>query len=78
MYDSLGISSNASVNERDVVSIFAGPTIIVNPGVDDGKNVANTVDLVNGVHGTMQTMKLGERVAGNTKLKKRSLVYLPP
>jgi hypothetical protein len=52
MYNSLGISSNASVNERDVISTVAGPTIIVNPGVDDGKNVANTVDLVNGVHGT--------------------------
>jgi hypothetical protein len=52
MYDSLGISSNASVDERDVVSTMAGPTIIVNPGVDDGKIVANTVDLVNSVHGT--------------------------
>ncbi len=52
MYVSLGVSSNASVNECDIVSIVAGHTIIVNPGVDDGKNVANTVDLVNGVHGT--------------------------
>jgi hypothetical protein len=52
MYDSLGVSSNASVDERDVVSTIAGLTIIVNPGVNDGKNVANTVDLVNSVHGT--------------------------
>jgi hypothetical protein len=51
MYDSLGVSSNTSVDERDVISTIAGPTIIVNLGVDDGKNVANTVDLVNGVHG---------------------------
>jgi hypothetical protein len=77
MFDSLGVSSNTSVNERDIISTVAGPTIIVNPGDDDGKNVANTVDLVNGVHGTMRTMKLGERVAGNTKLKKGSFVYLP-
>jgi hypothetical protein len=46
MYNSLGSSSTASVDERDIVSTVAGPTIIVNPGVDDGKNVANTVDLV--------------------------------
>ncbi len=52
MYNSLGVSSNSSVDERDVISTVAGPTIIVNPGVDDGKNVANTVDLVYGVHGT--------------------------
>jgi hypothetical protein len=49
MYDSLGIYSNASVDECDIVSTVAGFTIIVNLGVDDGKNVANTVDLVNGV-----------------------------
>jgi hypothetical protein len=52
MYNYLGVSSNASVDERDVISTIAGPTIIVNPGVDDGKNVVNTVDLVNGVRGT--------------------------
>ncbi len=52
MYNSLGVSSNASVNECDVVSTVAGHTIIVNLGVDYGKNVVNTVDLVNGVHGT--------------------------
>jgi hypothetical protein len=63
MYDSLCISSNASVDERDVVSTIAGPTIIVNPGVDDGKNVANTVDLVNGVHGT--------KMKKNNKKKRR-------
>jgi hypothetical protein len=52
MYDSLGVSSNTSVDECDIVSTVAGPTIIVNLGVDGGKNVANAVDLVNGVHGT--------------------------
>ncbi len=64
MYDSLGVSSNASVNERDVISTIAGPTIIVNLGVDDGKNVANTVDLVNGVHGT-------KKKKNNKKKKKK-------
>jgi hypothetical protein len=78
MYNSLGVSSNASVDERDVISTITGPTIIKNLGVDDGKNVANTVDLVNNVHGTTRTTKLGERVAGNTKLEKRSSVYLLP
>jgi hypothetical protein len=66
MYHSLGVSSNASVNERDVVSTVAGPTIIVNPGVDDGKNVANTVDLVNGVHGT-------KKKKNNEKKKKKKM-----
>ncbi len=66
MYDSLGISSNASVDEPDVVSTVAGPTIIVNPGVDDGKNVANTVDLVNGVHGT-------KKKKNNKKKKKKKM-----
>jgi hypothetical protein len=66
MYDSLGVSSNASVDKRDVVSTVAGPTIIVNPGVDDGKNVANTVDLVNGAHGTKKKKK-------NKKKKKKKM-----
>ncbi len=66
MYDSLGISSNASVNERDIVSTVAGPTIIVNPGVDDGKNVANTVDLVNGMNGT-------KKKKNNKKKKKKKM-----
>ena len=66
MYDSLGISSNASVDERDVISTVAGSTIIVNPGVDDGKNVANTVDLVNGVHGT-------KKKKNNKKKKKKKM-----
>jgi hypothetical protein len=66
MYDSLGVSSTASVNEHDVVSTIVGPTIIVNPGVDDGKNVANTVDLVNGVHGT-------KKKKNNKKKKKKKL-----
>ncbi len=64
MYDSFGISSNASVDEHDVVSTISGPTIIVNLGVDDGKNVANTVDLVNGVHGT-------KKKKNNKKKKKK-------
>jgi hypothetical protein len=64
MYDSLGISSNASVDERDVVITVAGPTIIINLGVDDGKNLANTVDLVNGVHGT-------KKKKNNKKKKKK-------
>ncbi len=64
MYNSLGVSSNASVDERDVVSTVVGPTIIVNPGVDYGKNVANTVDLVNGVHGT-------KKKKNNKKKKKK-------
>ncbi len=66
MYDSLGVSSNASVDERDVVSTVAGPTIIVHLGVDDGKNVANTVDLVNGVHGT-------KKRKNNKKKKKKKM-----
>jgi hypothetical protein len=66
MYNSLGISSNASVNEHDIVSTVAGPTIIVNPGVDDGKNVANTVDLVNSVHGT-------KKKKNNKKKKKKKI-----
>jgi hypothetical protein len=66
MYDSLGVSSNASVGERDVTSTIAGPTIIVNPGVDDGKNVVNTVDLVNGVHGT-------KKKKNNKKKKKKKM-----
>ncbi len=66
MYDSFGVSSNASVNERDVVSTVAGPTIIINPGVDDDKNVANTVDLVNGVHGT-------KKKKNNKKKKKKKM-----
>jgi hypothetical protein len=57
MYNSLGVSSNASVDERDIVSTVAELTIIINPGVDDGKNVANTVDLVNLVHGTKKKKK---------------------
>jgi hypothetical protein len=66
MYDSLGISSNASVDERDGVSTIAGPTIIINPRVDYGKNVANTVDLVNGVHGT-------KKKKNNKKKKKKKM-----
>jgi hypothetical protein len=66
MYNSLGVSSNASVDERDVVSTIAGPTIIVNPGVDDGKNVANKVDLVNNVHGT-------KKKENNKKKKKKKM-----
>jgi hypothetical protein len=66
MYDSFGVSSNASVDERDVLSTVAGPTIIVNPGVDDGKNVAKTVDLVNGVHGT-------KKKKNNKKKKKKKM-----
>jgi hypothetical protein len=66
MYDSLGVSSSASVDERDVVSTIAGPNIIVNPGVDSGKNVANTVDLVNGVHGT-------KKKKNNKKKKKKKM-----
>jgi hypothetical protein len=37
-----------------------------------GKFVGGDVDIV------AQTTKLGEQVAGNTKLEKRSFVYLPP
>ncbi len=66
MYDSLGVSSNDSVDERDVVSTVAGSTIIINPGVDDGKNVANTVDLVNGVHGM-------KKKKNNKKKKKKKM-----
>ncbi len=66
MYNSFGVSSNASVDEREVVSTVVGPTIIVNPGVDNGKNVANTVDLVNGVHGT-------KKKKNNKKKKKKKM-----
>ncbi len=66
MYDSLGVSSNASVNEHGFVSTVAGPTIIINPRVDDGENVANTVDLVNGVHGT-------KKKKNNKKKKKKKM-----
>ena len=68
MYVSLGVSSNASVDERDIVSTVTGPTIIINPGVDDGKNVANTVDLVNGVHGT-------KKKKNNKKKKKKKILH---
>jgi hypothetical protein len=66
MYNSLSISSNTSVDERDIVSTVAGPTIIVIPGVNDGKYVANTVDLVNGVHGT-------KKKKNNIKKKKKKM-----
>jgi hypothetical protein len=75
MYDSLGVSSNASVNERDVVSTIAGPTIIVNPGVDDGKNVENTVDLVNGVHGTKK--KKNSKKKKKKKMKNMMIASTP-
>jgi hypothetical protein len=75
MYDSLGVSSNASVNERDVVSTVAGPTIIVNLWVDDGKNVANTVDLVNGVHGTKK--KKNNKKKKKKKMKDMMMVSTP-
>jgi hypothetical protein len=75
MYDSLGISSNASVDERDVVSTVAGPTIIINPGVDDGKNVANTVDLVNGVHGTKK--KKNNKKKKKKKMKDMMIASMP-
>ena len=68
MYNSLGVSSNASVDECDVVSTIAGPTIIMNPGVDDGKNVANTDDLVNGVHST-------KKKKNNKKKKKKKILH---
>jgi hypothetical protein len=66
MYNSLGVSSNASVDERDVVSTITGPTIIVNPGVDDGENVVNAVDLVNVVHST-------KKKKNNKKKKKKKM-----
>jgi hypothetical protein len=75
MYDSLGVSSNASVDERDVVSTIAGPTIIVNLGVDDGKNVANTVDLVNGVHGTKK--KKNKKKKKKKKMKDMMIASMP-
>jgi hypothetical protein len=75
MYDSLGISSNASVDERDIVSTIAGPTIIVNPGVDDGKNVANIVDLVNGVHGTKK--KKNNKKKKKKKMKDTMIASMP-
>ena len=58
--------SNASVDEHDVGSIVAGPTSIVNPGVDDGGNVTNTVDAVNGAHGTKKKRN------NKTKKKKKT------
>ncbi len=75
MYDSLGVSSNASVDEHDVISIIAGPTIIINPGVDDGKNVANTVDLVNGVHGTKK--KKNDKMKKKKKMKDMMILSMP-
>jgi hypothetical protein len=75
MYDSLGVSSNASVDERDVVSTVAGPTIIVNLGVDDGKNVANTVVLVNGVHGTKK--KKNNKKKKKKKMKDMMIASMP-
>ncbi len=75
MYNSLGVSSNASVDERDIVSTVAGPTIIINPGVDDGKNVANTVDLVNGVHGTKK--KKNNKKKKKTKMKDMMIASMP-
>jgi hypothetical protein len=75
MYNSLGISSNASVNERDVVSTVAGPTIIVNPEVDDGKNVANTVGLVNGVHGSKK--KKNNKKKKKKKMKDMMIASMP-
>jgi hypothetical protein len=75
MYDSLGVSSNASVDERDVASTVAGPTIIVNPGVDDGKNVANTVDLVNSVHGTKK--KKNNKKKKKKKMKDTMIAFMP-
>jgi hypothetical protein len=75
MYDSLGVSSNASVNEHDFVSTVAGPTIIVNLGVDDGKNVANTVDLVNGVHGTKK--KKNNKQKKKKKMKDMMIASMP-
>jgi hypothetical protein len=75
MYNSLGISSNASVNERDIVSTVAGPTIIINLGVDDSKNVANTVDLVNGVHGTKK--KKNNKKKKKKKMKDMMIASMP-
>jgi hypothetical protein len=75
MYDSFGVSSNASVNEHDIVSTVAGPTIIVNPGFDDGKNVANTVHLVNGVHGTNK--KKNNKKKNKKKMKDMMIGSMP-